>query len=486
LIDGYEPWGQQALKIPIGTTSSNYYVELRRPLDSMRAITSNVMNGVVLHQASTSDPNSSELLDMTTSSSWSDPALVVGQSFTDSTNQITITPVSITSTNASVAVTLGSAGCTRVNPGVTMSPAQSAAVVGGTMVPFTTTVTNNDTANCGASTFDLTSTVPAGATWTATYLSSALSVPPGASVSTTLQVTSPASAASGSNQITATARNHGATAYAGSASAMYMVSGATCTRANPTVTLSPAQTAGVISGTAVSFTISVTNKDGAACAASTFDLTRTVPANWTGTLTSSALSLSPGASSTATLQVTSAAAAVNGNFPVSATATNHGATSFKATGSATYVVSNPVCTRANPTVTLSPSQSAGVVHGTQVSFDVLVTNKDSVVCAASTFDLTRSVPSGWSSTLSPTSLSLSPGVSNTAALTVTSAAAAANGNFPVSDGDEPWRHELQSYGIGDLCRVQQRRHRHVLGQFQPVRHRDRRRMEAGCRRFRRQ
>jgi hypothetical protein len=436
VVDGYETVGSspKALKIPIGTAGSNYYVELRRPLgfDAGMSSNPNMMNGVLIHQASPSNPDSSQLLDMTTSSSWSDPALVVGQSFTDSTNQITITPLSITSTNASVAVTFGSAGCTRVNPSVTMSPSQSAAVAGGTMVSFTTTVTNNDTANCAASTFDLTNAVPAGGTWTATYLSSALSVSPGATVSTTLQVTSPASAASGSNQITATARNHGATAYAGSASAMYMVAGATCTRANPTVTLSPATSAGVTSGTAVSFTISVTNKDSGACAASTFDLTRTVPANWTGTLTSSALSLSPGASSTATLQVTSAAAAANGNFPVSATATNHGATSFKAMGSATYVVSNPVCTRANPTVTLSPSQSAGVVHGTQVSFDVLVTNKDSVACAASTFNLTKSAPSGWTSTLSPTTLSLSPGASNTAVLQVTSAAAAANGNFPVT------------------------------------------------------
>ena len=196
--------------------------------------------------------------------------------------------------------------------------------------------------------------------------------------------------------------------------------------------LSPSQSAAVAAGTLVSFTASVTNNDTASCGVSTFDLTDTVPAGWTGSYLSASLSLSPGATSSTTLQVTSAAAAVNGNFAVTATATNHGATSFKATGSATYVVSNPVCTRANPTVTLSPSQSAGVVHGTQVPFTVSVTNTDSSACAASTFDLTRSVPSGWSSTLSPTSLSLSPGASNTATLQVTSAATAANGNFPVS------------------------------------------------------
>ena len=84
----------------------------------------------------------------------------------------------------------------------------------------------------------------------------------------------------------------------------------------------------------------MTNKDSAACAASTFDLTSSVPSGWSSTLSPTSLSLSPGASNTAALTVTSAAAAANGNFPVTATATNHGATSFKATGSATYVVSS--------------------------------------------------------------------------------------------------------------------------------------------------
>ena len=55
---------------------------------------------------------------MTATSSWSDPALVVGQSFTDTAAQITITPISITATNALVAVTIGTAGCTRANPGL--------------------------------------------------------------------------------------------------------------------------------------------------------------------------------------------------------------------------------------------------------------------------------------------------------------------------------------------------------------------------------
>jgi hypothetical protein len=136
------------------------------------------------------------------------------------------------------------------------------------------------------------------------------------------------------------AKNHGATAYLASASATYVVSAATCTHANPTITLSPSLSAGVVHGTAVSFTVSVTNKDSAACASSTFDLTDSVPSGWSATLSSSALSLSPGASNTTTLQVTSTVTAVNGSYAVNATAKNRGATSYQASASATYVVSN--------------------------------------------------------------------------------------------------------------------------------------------------
>jgi hypothetical protein len=199
-------------------------------------------------------------------------------------------------------------------------------------------MTNNDTANCGASTFDLTDTVPAG--WGATLASAALALSPGTSGSTTLQVTSPASAASGSNAVNATATNRGATSYHASASAIYVVSTTTCTHANPTVTLSPSQSAGVLHGTAVSFTVSVTNRDNGACAPSTFDLTDTVASGWSATLASSALSLSPGATNTTTLQVTSPVAAGNGSYAVNATAKNRGATSYQASASATYVVSN--------------------------------------------------------------------------------------------------------------------------------------------------
>ena len=93
--------------------------------------------------------------------------------------------------------------------------------VAGTAVPFTISVANRDSSACTASTFDLTDAVPSG--WTAVLSSISLSIAPGASGSTTLLVTSPTSATSGSYPITATAKNRTATSYSGSASPTYVV-----------------------------------------------------------------------------------------------------------------------------------------------------------------------------------------------------------------------------------------------------------------------
>lgn len=91
----------------------------------------------------------------------------------------------------------------------------------------------------------------------------------------------------------------------------------------------------------------------------------------------------------------------------------------------------PVCTNANPTVSVSPS-TAWVV-GAMAAYNVTVTNNDSSACAASTFNLAASLPAGWSAAfgaLAP----LAPGASGSASLTVSAAAGAADDyyNFSVT------------------------------------------------------
>jgi Gametolysin peptidase M11/NPCBM-associated, NEW3 domain of alpha-galactosidase len=91
----------------------------------------------------------------------------------------------------------------------------------------------------------------------------------------------------------------------------------------------------------------------------------------------------------------------------------------------------PVCTNANPTVSVSPS--VAWVVGAMANYTVKVTNNDSSVCAPSTFNLAASLPAGWSAafgSLAP----LAPGASGSASLQLSAAAGAADGyyNFSVT------------------------------------------------------
>jgi hypothetical protein len=230
--------------------------------------------------------------------------------------------------------------------------------------------------------------------------------------------------------VTATAKNSSATTFSSTASATYVVSNP-CVRANPLVTLSPGQSAGVVSSTPVAFTFSITNKDNSFCTTSSFTLAKAVPAGWTASLPAS-LSLAPGATGTATLTVTSPASAGNGNYGFTATATNSAASAYAATASATYVVLNASCARFNPSVSLSPGLSPGTISGGDAAFTVIVTNNDTASCSASSFDLAGAVPAGWAGSLSTASLALAPGESGLSTLTVTSPFGTPDGTYPVS------------------------------------------------------
>jgi len=86
------------------------------------------------------------------------------------------------------------------------------------------------------------------------------------------------------------------------------------------------------------------------------------------------------------------------------------------------------CTRANPTVTVTPPDPT-ITPGLYFNYSVLATNNDAAGCGASTFNLSSSQPSGWSSTLSSTAVTLSPGQIGAAVLTETAPANAAPGTY---------------------------------------------------------
>ena len=204
-IAPYEPLGSTAKALSVVKSTDHqtgnrtwYYIEYRQAIgfDSFLSSNNNVAKGVVIHTGSEASSNSSYLLDMTPeTSSWSDPALVVGKSFYDPDAGVAIAPVAVSSMGTTVSVSFEPLACVRTAPSVALSPSQTQWVQPGSSVTYTVTVTNNDNTGCTASSFLLESLVPSG--WTADFVTAALSISPGASAATTLRVTSPASATDG-------------------------------------------------------------------------------------------------------------------------------------------------------------------------------------------------------------------------------------------------------------------------------------------------
>jgi VCBS repeat-containing protein len=213
---------------------TSYYLEYRQFLgfdtliaSSSPADTGNVFNGAIVHLGTESSGNSSFLLDMTPGSYASvdarDAALEVGQSYTDSSTGVTITPLTAGPAGLEVRVDFGDAPtCEHVGPNISLSPAESQWVAPGTAVTYTLTVTNNDSDACSTSSFDLLAAVPAG--WSAIFGVASLNLAPGASDTTSLEVTSPTSAADGFYDVTVTAENAADATASGGATATYVVS----------------------------------------------------------------------------------------------------------------------------------------------------------------------------------------------------------------------------------------------------------------------
>ncbi len=233
--------GPNALKILKSTDSTTgaktwYYLEQRQAIGfdafltngtCSQCYTQNETTGVLFHIGTDGDGNSSELIDMTpatASSGYYDPSLVVGQTFQDSNAGVTITPTAVSSTGATLQITMTGNGpaCTAANPSVSISPSQGSSVTSGTAVNFTATVTDNGSSGCTASTFNLASALPSG--WAGIWSAAGLSLSPGKSGSATLTVTSPTGTADGSYNVSVSAINASGASYSGSAAGTYVIS----------------------------------------------------------------------------------------------------------------------------------------------------------------------------------------------------------------------------------------------------------------------
>ncbi|HET9372394.1 MAG TPA: M12 family metallo-peptidase, partial [Vicinamibacterales bacterium] len=102
-----------------------------------------------------------------------------------------------------------------------------------------------------------------------------------------------------------------------------------------------------------------------------------------------------------------------------------------ASGAAVAVtVPSAPCNTGTPTVTLNPGGNVMTQPGSPVSFDVSVRNNDGSSCPDAAFDLTDAVPAGWSGVFSTAYVTLAPGATTSASLTVTpdSGASGPNGH----------------------------------------------------------
>jgi len=276
-LDPYESPGSndKALKVlksinSITGAQTWYYVEFRRPIgfDSFISGNSNLMNGVVVHTSVDPYGRDNYLLDMTpATASWADAALTVGRSYNDPALNLTITPVSVSNSGATVSVSFGPQQCVQTNPTMTLSSSASQWASAGSTVTYQLSVTNNNS-GCSSSNFNLQASVPSA--WGAGFDNPTVSIPAGGSVTVNLNVTSPSSAPDGFYNVGVAVMNSAATNYSASGSVTCSImSGLTLSVASDQASYTRSQTASVnaivsaggspVSGASVTFIMTKAN-----------------------------------------------------------------------------------------------------------------------------------------------------------------------------------------------------------------------------------
>jgi hypothetical protein len=149
-------------------------------------------------------------------------------------------------------------------------------------------------------------------------------------------------------------------------------------------------------GSTSNYTVSIVNRDGSGCAASTFNLSSVLPSGWVGQFSSPSLSLSAGASGTATFALTSAgsAPAATYAFTLNASCTRGSACAGSVTGSASVLASQLIGSVASSKAVYSKGEIVGMgaqllnngaaVKGATVAFTITRPNGSTVSVNATT------------------------------------------------------------------------------------------------------
>jgi hypothetical protein len=173
-------------------------------------------------------------------------------------------------------------------------------------------------------------------------------------------------------------------------------SGGSCTHANPAISVVPGQSPWVVSGTTVSFTVTLANNDSAGCGTSTFSLAASLPSGWSSSFSNSNLSLVPGTSGQAILQVTSPAGTADGFYDFSISGANTSAASFTTAATATYVISTP------PPVTITVTTDKSIYSSNQNVIVVVTVLSGGTPDSGAAVSVTITPPKGGVTLLSGT------------------------------------------------------------------------------------
>ena len=134
-----------AVKIPTGSSQRTYWIEYRQPIGFDAALASYPNNGAQIRVSSpfewSSGSDDTEIVDMTpaTPGTFTDSALVVGQSYLDSTYGVNIIVLGATSSALTVSVTKGSGAASTTTLASSANPSTA-----GANVTFTATVTGTN------------------------------------------------------------------------------------------------------------------------------------------------------------------------------------------------------------------------------------------------------------------------------------------------------------------------------------------------------
>ena len=206
-IQNYEgrPAGIKALKVRRGTGNEAWlWIESRQNTGLYSsALNASLFTGALIHYQDATTGGKSHLLDFTpATTSFSDSALQLGQTWTDPYSNVSVTVTGVTPTALTVAVNYGAVPCVPAAPTVTASPTGTSTEY-GSAARFNVSVKNNDSGSCASQAIGLGATAPTG--WTKAFGANSLNLAPGQTATTTLDLGVPAPYALGTYEIAASA-----------------------------------------------------------------------------------------------------------------------------------------------------------------------------------------------------------------------------------------------------------------------------------------